>query len=46
MFSSIDGVIQVITLKFQQLHELAEKYVFLTPMNLLDYEYELTIKYH
>ena len=40
MFSSMDRVIQEITLRFQQLHELAEKYAFLTPMNLLDDKYE------
>lgn len=43
MFSSLDRVIQEITLRFQQLHELAEKYAFLTPLNLLDDKYECQI---
>ena len=40
MFSSLDRVIQEIHLKFQQLRDLAEKYVFLTPTHLLDDQYE------
>lgn len=40
MFSSLDKVIQEIALRFQLLHELAEKYAFLTPSNLLDDKYE------
>ena len=40
MFSSLDRVIEGITLRFQQLHALAEKYAFLTPLNLLDDKYK------
>ena len=40
MLSSMDRVIQEIDQRFQQLHGLAEKYAFLTPMNLLDENYE------
>ena len=40
MFSSMDRVIQEINVRFQQFHKLAEKYAFLTPMNLLDEKYE------
>ena len=40
MFSSLDRVIQKINLRFQQLHELAEKYVFLTPTYLIDDQYK------
>ena len=40
MFSSLDRVIQEITLRFQQLHALAEKHAFLTPLNLLNDKYK------
>ena len=40
MFSSLDRVIEELTLRFQQLHALAEKYAFLTPLNLLDDKYK------
>ena len=43
MFLSMDKVILEITLRFEQLHELAKKYDFLTPKNLLDDEYECEI---
>ena len=39
MFSSPDRVIEELTLRCQQLHALAEKYAFLTPLNLLDDKY-------
>jgi len=39
MFSSLDRVIEELTLRCQQLHALAEKYAFLTPLNLLDDKY-------
>ena len=40
MFSSLDRVIQEVNLRFQQFHELAEKYVFLTPTYLIGNQYE------
>jgi len=40
MFSSLDRVIEVLTLKFQQLHAFVEKYAFLAPLNLLDDKYK------
>jgi len=40
MFSSLDRVIEELTLRFQQLNALAEKYAFLTPLNLLDDKYK------
>ena len=40
IFSSLDRVILEINLRFQQLHELAEKYVFFTPTYLIDDQYE------
>jgi len=36
MFSSLDRVIEELTMRCQQLHALAEKYAILTPLNLLD----------
>jgi len=39
MFSSLDKVIEELTLRYQQLHALAEKCAFLTPLNLLDDKY-------
>ena len=45
MFSSLDRVIQEINLRFQQLHKLAEKYVFLTPTYLIDDQYECQLTY-
>ena len=36
MFSSLDRVIEELTLIFQQLHALRAKYAFLTSFNLLD----------
>jgi len=40
MFSLLDRVIEELTLRFQQLHALAEKYGFLTPFNLLNDKYK------
>ena len=40
MFSSLDRVIQEINSRFKQLHELAKKYIFLTPTYLIDEQYE------
>ena len=39
MFSSLNRVIEELTLRCQQLHALADKYAFLTPLTLLDDEY-------
>jgi len=33
-------VIEELTLRFQQLHALAQKYAFLAPLNLLDDKYK------
>jgi len=43
MFSSLDRVLEELTLKCQQLHALAEKYAFLTPLNRLDDKYKCQI---
>ena len=43
LLSSIDRVIQEINLRVQQLHELAEKYAFLTSVNRLDDKYECQV---
>ena len=40
MFSLLDRVIQEINSRFQQLHELAEKYVLLTLTYLINDHYE------
>jgi len=40
MFSLLDRVIEELTLRFQQLHALAENYGFLTPFNLLNDKYK------
>jgi len=46
MFSSLDRVIEELTLRFQQLHALAEKYAFLTPLNPLDDKYKCQIDHN
>jgi len=46
MFSSLDRVLEELTLKCQQLHALAEKYAFLTPLNLLDDKHECKIDHN
>jgi len=43
MLSSLDRVTKELTLRFQQLHALAQKYAFLTPLNLLDDKYKCQI---
>ncbi|EFA12671.1 52 kDa repressor of the inhibitor of the protein kinase-like Protein [Tribolium castaneum] len=40
MYHSLDRVIQEITTRFEQLHNLAEKYVFLNPSNLVNLEFD------
>ena len=39
----LDRVIKELTLRLQQLRALAEKYAFLTPLNLLDGKYKCQI---
>ena len=46
MFSSLDRVIEELTLRCQQLHALAEKYAFLTPLNLLNDKYKCQIDHN
>ena len=40
MFSSMVRVIQEINLRFQQLHKLTAKYIFRTPICLIDTQYK------
>lgn len=44
MFASLDSVSQEITVRFQQLHFLAEKYAILTPSILLNDKLECKLK--
>jgi len=43
MFSSLDRVIEELTLRFQMLHAVTEKYAFLTQLNLLHDKYKCQI---
>ncbi|CAI9729545.1 Hypothetical predicted protein, partial [Octopus vulgaris] len=38
MLSVIDRLVEEITSRFKRLHDIAKKYTFLTPSNLLDKE--------